>query len=460
MDFDPFIMLMDFAWMSLLLFSGQVLRSRWKLLQNLYLPASLIGGLLGLLLGPQILGIIPFSPYMDDYSFVLVVLLFASIPIGRQGKESPKTILDKVGDTFTLNLAAEVGNYAVACLLGGAIIMAFFPEVPLPFPILMSAGFSGGHSSSAAIGGIFEEIMGWDDAVPIGQTFATIGLLLGIFVGMVIVNLGTRLGATRFVQKAGDLPQDMKTGMISTENQSLSCKNTTSAVSIETFTWHLSLVLLVTGAGYYLTDILDAMVPGVSFPTICVTMIFGVFFQKMLGITKYDKYVDNEIITKIGNTITDYLVGFGIASVSMEVIQANWQLLLILSIIGTLYAIFLVFIVSRYLYSTFWFERGLFIYGWSMGVIATGVTLLRIIDPDNKSKTLDDYGVAYIMISFLEIILLTFMPIAAAHGFTMEIGAVMMAITIGLWIFTAKKYGIHKQKVNQIRPGEAEVINS
>ncbi len=460
MEFDPFIMLMDFAWMSFLLFLGQVLRSKLKILQNLYLPASLIAGLMGLVLGPQLLGVIPFSNSMEDYSFVLVVLLFASVPIGRQGKESPKTIMDKVGDTFTLNLAAEVGNYAIAALLGGAIILAFFPQVPLPFPILMSAGFSGGHSSSAAIGGILEEIMGWDNAIPIGQTFATIGLLLGIFVGMVIVNLGTRLRATRFVQTANDLPMDMKTGMISVENQSLSCKNTTSPVSIESLTWHLSLVLLVTGAGYYLTDICDSLISGVSFPTICVTMIFGVFFQKMLGVTKYDQYVDNELITKIGNTITDYLVGFGIAAVSMEVIQANWQLLLILSIIGTLYAIFLVFVVSRYLYSTFWFEKGLFIFGWSMGVIATGVTLLRIIDPDNKSKTLEDYGVAYIMISFLEIPLMTFMPIACAYGYTIETGLVLGAITLALWIYTAKKYGIHKEKIHEIRKGETEIINS
>ncbi len=95
-----------------------------------------------------------------------------------------------------------------------------------------------------------------------------------------------------------------------------------------------------------------------------------------------------------------------------------------------------------------------------MALIATGVTLLRIVDPEFKSKTLEDYGVAYILISFLEILLLTVMPMFVAQGYIFVVGAILLAITLGLWIFTAMKYGVHKEPASQIRPGEAEIINS
>jgi len=61
MNFGPYSMLMDFALMSILLFIAQYLRAKVKIIQNLFLPSSLIAGFLGLFLGAQFLDIIPFS---------------------------------------------------------------------------------------------------------------------------------------------------------------------------------------------------------------------------------------------------------------------------------------------------------------------------------------------------------------------------------------------------------------
>ena len=50
------IVFTDLATLSVLLLLGMFVRKKVKFIQNLYLPVSLIGGFLGLLLGPQILG--------------------------------------------------------------------------------------------------------------------------------------------------------------------------------------------------------------------------------------------------------------------------------------------------------------------------------------------------------------------------------------------------------------------
>ena len=53
MEYTNMSFLYDFAFMSLLLIIAQFLRSRIKFLQMFYIPASVLAGLMGLVLGPQ-----------------------------------------------------------------------------------------------------------------------------------------------------------------------------------------------------------------------------------------------------------------------------------------------------------------------------------------------------------------------------------------------------------------------
>ena len=90
--------------------------------------------------------------------------------------------------------------------------------------------------------------------------------------------------------------------------------------------------------------------------------------------------------------VTDYLVGFGVASISITVVMEFVGPILLLCVLGTLTSLTLVFFVGRKLFHNFWFERSIFVFGWTTGVVAIGVTLLRIVDPEAKSGTLNDYG--------------------------------------------------------------------
>ena len=59
MEYTHMSFLYDFAFMSLLLIIAQFLRSHVKFLQMFYIPASVLAGIIGLLLGPQFLNVIP-----------------------------------------------------------------------------------------------------------------------------------------------------------------------------------------------------------------------------------------------------------------------------------------------------------------------------------------------------------------------------------------------------------------
>ena len=51
------------------------------------------------------------------------------------------------------------------------------PSISDGFGVLLASGFIGGHGTAATFGASFEELCGWDEALTIGQTFATIGIL-------------------------------------------------------------------------------------------------------------------------------------------------------------------------------------------------------------------------------------------------------------------------------------------
>ena len=78
-EFTPFTLLWDVGWISLLMVIGNTLRRRVGLFQRLLMPASITGGILALILGPQVLGWIPFSDSMGTYTTLLIAFVFASM---------------------------------------------------------------------------------------------------------------------------------------------------------------------------------------------------------------------------------------------------------------------------------------------------------------------------------------------------------------------------------------------
>lgn len=152
-------------------------------------------------------------------------------------------------------------------------------------------------------------------------------------------------------------------------------------------------------------------------PMMCLSMLSGVVLQKFLGVLKLQHSVDKQIITRMGSSITDYLVAFGIASIKIPVVVKFALPLLILAVVGVSFSMFYLFFVSKRVFHNYWFERGIFIFGWSTGVVAMGVTLLRIVDPDFKSRALDDYGIAYVFISMIELAIVSILPSVVALGF-------------------------------------------
>lgn len=73
-------LLIDVAIASILILAGQLLRAKIPVFQKFFVPASMIAGFIGLAMGEQGLGILPFRPRLDPTRGV-VILVFTIVGV-------------------------------------------------------------------------------------------------------------------------------------------------------------------------------------------------------------------------------------------------------------------------------------------------------------------------------------------------------------------------------------------
>jgi len=458
-------MLLDFGLMSLLLVVAQLLRARVRLLHDLWLPAPLLAGLLGLAGGRQGLGVLPFQqsatgePALADYPGQLVVVLFATLFLGARPRgPGLRGVVREVGDTFFYNLAAEIGQFGAALAFGLLVLAPLFSGLPDGFALMLPAGFAGGHGTATVVGEALEQ-GGWAEATTVGYTFATLGLLAGIFGGMVLINVGVRRGWTRLVQSAQELSEVERRGFVPDDRQRSLGRETVSPAALDPLAWHLALALVAFAAAHLVNHLARKALPGnLALPLFAVAMLAGAGLQKALDVMGVGRYVDRHVMGRLGSCTSDYLIGFGIASIKVAVVVQYALPILVMALFGLAYCVLLFWFIGRRICRTFWFERSLFVYGWATGIVGTSITLLRVVDPQLRSRTLEDYGLAYLFIAPFEIALLVVIPPLVARGWVAVPAAVLLGLFVACIALSARLVGWFRAPPTAVREGEQEIL--
>jgi len=422
MDFSPWVLFTDIGLISLLLLVGTIIRAKVKFVQQLFLPASIIAGLLALLLGPNGLKVLPFSDQMGVYPAILIAVIFGTLPL-LSPRIDWNAIKTRVGSMWSYSQLAMVLMWGGGLLFALLLINPFW-DVHDGFGLLLASGFVGGHGTAAAIGATFAQ-NGWEDATSLAMTSATVGILSAILIGIVFIKWGSSKGHTSFLASFKDLPDELRTGLISPESRTKSETDTVSSISIDPYVFHLSIITIIAMGGYYLSQLGAMLLPSVVIPAFSLAFLVGLFVKKILTSTDTDKYVSKDVVSRISGSATDILVAFGIGSISISVVLDYAVPLILLFVFGLVYAFLFFTVFSKKFFPEYWFEKGIFTWGWTTGTVAMGMALLRIVDPKSESKTLDDYSLAYIPIAPVEILLITFAPMLVLNSQ----GFVFVAIT-------------------------------
>lgn len=428
MEFTPYSLLIDVGWISLLLVVGNVLRNRVAFIQKLLLPAPITAGLIGLLLGPEVAGLIPFSDQIGTYTGILIAFVFASIAYSMDLSGS---VTKGARNMWSYSTVMFMGQWGLFILLG---IYFFAPVFGTDnwFGMMLPVGFVGGFGTAAAVGHSLEET-GAVAASSIGFTSATIGTLVAIIGGVIVANWGIRTGKS--TELTGDLPQELRTGYIDKIEERPSIgKATTNPSAIEPIALHAGFVIFTVLMAYTINNGIASIWENVSVPLFAMSFVVGLVGRIVLSALKRPDYLDKETVNSVSGAATDYLIAFGVASIVPAAIADYWIPLVILFVAGTIYCVVFLMWIAPMFFGNYWLERGIFGWGWATAAVATGIALLKMVDPKLRSGTLNEYGVAYVAFAPFELGMTILAPIAVLAGFTAGFGWVSFAVAAGIFI--------------------------
>lgn len=186
------------------------------------------------------------------------------------------------------------------------------------------------------------------------------------------------------------------------------------------------------------------MIPSITFPTYALALLCSIALHWILRLFRLDNFVDKRTMTHIGASATDFLVAFGVASINLKVVLQYWVPIVTLVLLGVAVVLCFLLIVSRRFFSNYWFERGIYIYGMSTGVLATGAILLRICDPEFKTGVLEDFGFAWIFMSIVDMFCVSLCPMFVVGGVGAVAGIVLIAAAIACLVICKLAFGRKK----------------
>ncbi|MDA3623970.1 sodium:glutamate symporter [Saccharopolyspora sp. WRP15-2] len=432
MSFTAWSVLIDIGSICGLLLIGKLVRAKVRWVQRLLLPASIIAGVLGLALGPNGAGLIPFSSQLGTYATILTAVVFGALPLTDSFAVRGKIRSARV--MWSYSVLSYVLQWGLGLLFAIAVLGWFF-DLPDGFGLLLAAGWAGGFGTASAVGGTLSDA-GWQEATSLGFTSATVGVVVCIVGGLVLVKWGAKysLGSAAGV---ADLPESMRTGLLAApEEREPIGRATVSPSSLEPLAMQLSLVVIVTLAGYLATKGFALLFPDVSVPVFAAAFLCGLLLRTVIDRTPAREYLDGATIKSISGSATDFLVATGIASIVPSVVAGYAVPLALLMVFGLVYCLLIFRYLTPRMFGEQWLERGLFTWGWSTASIATGLALLRIVDPRLKSGTVEEFGLAYVGFGPVEILLAIVAPIAVVAGFTGSFITATIVFGVALLVLT------------------------
>ena len=421
-QFTPWTFFTDLGIISILMLIGKVIRVKVKLIQQLFIPPSLIAGLLGLAFGPNGTGWIPLSDELGTYSAILIALVFGALPLSSPNV-SMKEVAKRVGPIWSYALTGMLLQWGIMGLFGLFVIKLIWPDLNDAFGIMLPTGFYGGHGTAAAIGAAFHEL-GWDDAQSLGMTTATVGIICAIVGGLIFIKRAARHKQTAFISDFNELPDELRSGLLPEDKRDSLGTATTSSISIDSLTFHMAFVFVIAFLGYLASQGVKSFYPSLELPVFSCAFIIGLVLKKIFDRTTVSRYICPQTTERLSSSCTDLLVACGVASIKLGVIVKYAIPLLVLILVGIVVVYGITFYLGRRLSPSYWFERTIFAWGWWTGTMAMGIALLRIVDPKLASKAMDDYAMAYLPIAPVEILLITFVPILFVNG-------------LGIWLLLA-----------------------
>lgn len=381
-----------------LMFLGVLIRKIPFMRQTL-MPAPVLGGIVGFILMNT--GVLDLDYHtFERITFHLFTLSFISITYTsmNQKKKANKGVF-KGGLWLALMFGLMI---SVQALVGSSIFLgvrAFFSDMELIPALggLVAHGFAQGPGQAVAIGTIWEgfEV---ENAIQYGLLYAATGYLFAIVVGIPFARWLLKKGKVKHdIHAADSSEKNLSHGVIvDRENKKILGYQTAHHANLDTLSLHFALVGVTYLLAYGFVELItnnfltgpknEALFFGNMFAW-GILISFGV--KKILRKLKFNYIIDTNIQSSITGFLVDFLMLSSLLAINLQLIKEGlfWVVLTVF-VVATIN-----FFIVRYFAlrsGNHEYERFMTEFGITTGTAATGMLLLRVVDPQLKSPVVQE----------------------------------------------------------------------
>ena len=361
----------------LLLGVSSLAGKRIPLLARFQIPPSLT-------LGVVVLLFFTFLPAEKTGGFFLhlkslpsefIALVFACFFLQRSepGSVSKRRFIDVFAQT-SLVWVSVMGQVLIGLVCTILVYKPFFGE-PMAFTSVLETGFAGGHGTAVAMGPMLV-LNGISAGLEYGLLSATVGLVLGIAGGVWLIHHNRRRSAAHPGTAETEIP--------------------TAELTLHSLFVTLALIGAAYWLGIFLKGLIEhellprivdtARIKNLNLPLFAYTLVTGFSIRHALKFAGVEHWIDNHIVALFANVFLEIVIFAGIAIIDVRLLGHSLVPLLSVFALGFIWNVFCHFYLRpKILPVPYSFEIGLINFGMLNGTAATGLMLLKMVDPKFKT---------------------------------------------------------------------------
>ncbi len=423
MDFNAII---NLGVVGLGLLVGALLRAKVKLLQRFLIPSAIIGGFFLLFFynfaAPRI-GLE--ATFLGDLVYHLLNISFIAMALRNPSDDKPKD--GSARRSFVQNVVAIFGQYGLQCFFGLLatliMIVTFMPDLFPAIGLSLPLGFELGPGQAYSISLPWED-MGFEGATSVGLAMAAAGFITGSIGGVILINLGVKRGWIPETDAKKLQERKLFSGFLKKGESREGSRLTSEGESIDTLSYHVALIMASYLLSWAMLAIIERLLgflgpigAEISSTLWGVNFIFSMFaaaiVRAIIKKTGIDYTIDNGTLNRINGLSVDLTVAACLGAISLTALASYYIPVIILIIVGILITCFVLPWYSSRIFSDHQFYRMLVLFGTATGTLPTGLSLLRVVDPDFETPAARDYAYASGMVFVFVFPLILFVNLPA-----------------------------------------------
>jgi len=476
-EFEIWSSLVSFGVICLFMIAGNILRRKIPFLRKSLIPTAVIGGFLALIF--RAFGLLDFISisFLDGITYHTIVIGFIALSLKQNYGKTKGVMMDNERATIKDGMktgATIVSTYMIQGIAGLAITIVlgtFIYWIFAPGGILLALAFGQGTAQSSNFGRIYEDL-GFTGGQSFALSLVSIGFLVSSIVTVIFINIQKKRGKI----KVAEIEKSVKENIELDQDDEMPL---TEPVDRLTMNIAVIMVVFMITFGFLFgfdrlfieNDLLgDFGVNTVRPMLFGFNFIFGILFAfafkrifvtlKRRKIIKHE-YTNNQTLNRIGGTMFDFMIIAGIMLIDVSVMSNLIFLVAIMAVAGTIVTFFYIRFAAKHLAKGYENEHFVAMFAMLTGKISTGVAMLRLIDPNFKTKAADNLVLGSffaLLFGFPIMLLLALAPVHPLLTLFILIGAFLVMNFVLFFRIFIKKKRINEEQVEQIELTDVEEV--